>query len=85
MTTALLELSNAIRTNATLPPFQWEVPMSYDEEKKPYLKDPKVSLSARNVSLGTALDRLCSEAGWSYHKSVKGIELDAPSTRLKTE
>jgi hypothetical protein len=79
MTTALLALSNAIDKSATLPPFQWEVPYSYNAEKTPYLRNPKVSLSVHNVSLEVVLDRLCSQVGWSYHKSVKGIELDATS------
>jgi hypothetical protein len=51
MTTALLELSNAIYKNPTLPRFQWEGPQLYNVENRPPSEDPKVSLSATNVSL----------------------------------
>jgi hypothetical protein len=77
MTTALLELSNAIYKSPTLPRFQWEGPELHNVENTPPLEDPKVSLSATNVSLGIILDRLCSQAKWSYHKSPKGIKFDA--------
>jgi hypothetical protein len=76
MTTALLALSNAIYNSPKLPHFQWEAPYSYDAQKTPHLRDPKVSLLAHDVSLEVVLDRLCSQAGWSYHKTAKGIELD---------
>jgi hypothetical protein len=77
MTTALLELSNAIYKSPTLPRFQWEGPQLYNVENRLPLEDPKVSLSATNVSLGIILDTLCSQAKWSYHKSPKGIKFDA--------
>jgi hypothetical protein len=77
MTTALLELSNAIYKSPTLPRFQWEGPELHNVENTPPLEDPKVSFSATNASLGVILDRLSSQATWSYHRTPKGIKFDA--------
>jgi hypothetical protein len=86
MTTALMELSNVIFQSPSpiLPRFQWEGPGLYNVENTPPLKDPKVSLSATNVSLGIILDSLCSQAEWSYHKSPKGIKFDGIARRSFT-
>ena len=77
MTTALLVLSNVInQAPRGLPTFQWEVSWPNATTERGYLvsSDPEVSLEGKNVSLELILERLCSQAGWSYRKSVKGIE-----------
>lgn len=39
---------------------------SRGDDDIPKLNDQKVSINASNVALGTVIDNLCRESGWSY-------------------
>lgn len=60
----LVALSEVVRKSPDIPlPFVWSIDSGFTDSSG---SDPRVSFSARNVSLRTVLDALSKQAGWKY-------------------
>ena len=81
MQDALLCLANSISSSTQgKVKFAFGLENSRDLMDRIPLKNPKVRLDAKNVSLAVVLDELCAQARWSYRMTPIGLMFtDSPA------